>query len=224
MDGPSSYKKPEIVIVNTNLTFEPPRPGRGRPDFFTLATKNWFQPELGHCASSSPMAAMRRRNFLEWLGMPGPEPYWLESNEVTWTGERLRMHGRMLGMMAHEIGHWLVASPARRKLPDFGMGELSNDPNVLFHLPYERMIEEHCAVLMGAAVCDALGIAEVIVGAVNFTGWESIGRDRPCREAFHWLCYRKMMGADYKLTGDHRTWEDGATAPAPEPWPGWPGP
>ena len=220
MDGPKSYRQPKVTIVDSNLTtktvFLPERPC-WKPDFFTLAAKNWFQPELvdGY-ATNSAMAFMRRRNFLEWLGIPGPTPHWRETDNITWNGSHLQINSRALGMMAHEIGHWIVASPVRRRLPDFGLGELSNDPNVLFNLPYERCLEEHCAVLMGTAVCDALGIPEVIVGAVNFTGWESVGRDQWCRDAFHWLCYRKLLSAGgHKLTGDHRTWEDGAEAPTP---------
>lgn len=185
-----------------------------------LVTKNWWQPELAYGDVASPMQAMRRRNFMDWIGIPGPTPYFREDNEVTWTGAYLQISPRMLGMMAHEIGHWLVASPARRELPDFGLGDLSNDPSVLFHLPYDRMLEEHCAVLLGASICDALGIPDVIVGAVKFSGWGTLGSDERCWKAYRWLGQHKMICAgDYRLTGKCRTWADGETEPMPEtPW------
>lgn len=194
MDGPAW---PTRLIADLDL-YPSDKPGGG-----------WFEPWVSPGYHGSLAQADRRRHFLEWLGIPGPEPCYREDDEVTWSGERLRVSHRLLGMFGHEVGHWLVASPARRKLPDFGLGELSNDPDALFNLPPELCAEEHRAVIAGIAVCDALGIQDRIVGAVKFEGWKSIGIDRHCRDAWNWLGYHNILWSNGRLTGKHRTWEDG---------------
>jgi hypothetical protein len=173
----------------------------------------WFMPELDDGSMSrSLLAAQRRWSFLLWLGIPGPEPYFREFDECVWNGQFLPYCHSLQGMWAHEIGHWLVAAPARRKLEDFGLGELSNDRDQLMSLSQTQIIEEHAAVLLGAAVMDAMGFHKdlLVVGSVRFEGWHSVERDPHVREAWHWLGYHGLLGAgDNVLTGRRRDWEDG---------------
>lgn len=49
----------------------------------------------------------------------------IRSPEYSWTGKRLIVHVNESGRKAnyiHELGHWLICSPTRRRMRDFGLG------------------------------------------------------------------------------------------------------
>lgn len=41
---------------------------------------------------------------------------------LSWDGKRLVATGKGLGAALHEVCHWLLATPERRKLPEYGLG------------------------------------------------------------------------------------------------------
>jgi hypothetical protein len=42
--------------------------------------------------------------------------------EFTWNGRRLKVGGLTSSDLFHEVAHWLLAPPRRRKLPGYGLG------------------------------------------------------------------------------------------------------
>lgn len=109
------------------------------------------------------------------LGLPTTDapPRWSDGSLRTtpWTGRALSMVASSSDI-AHDIGHWLVADPARRRWPGFGLGysydgagrillgEVEDDvdgPDLL--PPAARMGEEEAASIVGIL------LEAVVVGA-----------------------------------------------------------
>lgn len=73
----------------------------------------------------------------------GEDPGASRSFRRTWNGRELRDYELDNGELAHELGHWLVAAPSRRKRPEYGLNKLS--------IAYSDT-EEELASILGIAV------------------------------------------------------------------------
>lgn len=77
-----------------------------------------------------------------------------------WDGRSINTTELAPEHVVHEIGHWLLAGPWRRTLPNFGLGPSSHGGTcVPTHLPWEkRRHEERMVVLIQAAAGVLMGL------------------------------------------------------------------
>ncbi len=83
----------------------------------------------------------------------------------SWNGRHLRPTGLTLESVCHEVAHLLVSSPARRHLPEFGIGpdpyRNSDAPRTI--APDEAAREEDAACTMQLVLVRVLGLDEAAV-------------------------------------------------------------
>ena len=81
-----------------------------------------------------------------------------KQNRYNWDGKTL--FGKSISNTVHDIAHWMVASPARRKIPEFGLGpspdrESSHAPRYLNQK--SSRLEEMRASLLGILLEKQIG-------------------------------------------------------------------
>jgi hypothetical protein len=83
----------------------------------------------------------------------------------SWNGRHLRPTGLTLESVCHEVAHLLVSSPARRHLPEFGIGPdpYRNSDAPLMIAPDEAAREEDAACTMQLVLARGLGLDEAAV-------------------------------------------------------------
>ena len=75
-----------------------------------------------------------------------------------WDGRALNIHGLNEMGYVHELMHWLLATPFRRSLPNFGHGSTCEDDGAQVTLTWEkRRFEEMCVGVMSRACLKVMG-------------------------------------------------------------------
>lgn len=108
-------------------------------------------------------------NICRRLGIPlglGPADRW--GHRWSWDGKKLDIRSRFNGSMGdrpssdslHDVAHWLIASPKRHGLPEFGLGSgvdaRSREADLVVSYHYASM-EESLTSLLGILMEKQLG-------------------------------------------------------------------
>lgn len=110
-----------------------------------------------------------------------------------WDGHSINTNGLHTAGVVHEIAHWLLASPWRRTLPEFGLGDSSHGGmSARRALTYEQAKhEERLTLVIQAAAGIAMGLLPIErLKQCMVIGWSIEELDAVCDE----LRTRKLLG------------------------------
>lgn len=114
-----------------------------------------------------------------------------------WDGHSINTNGLRAAGVVHEIVHWLLASPWRRTLPEFGLGASSHGGmSVTRALTYEQAKhEERLTLVMQAAAGIAMGLLPLErLKHCMVIGWSIEDLDAVCDE----LGARRLLGDEHQ--------------------------
>ncbi len=117
---------------------------------------------------------------------------------LRWDGHSINTNGLHAAGVVHEIAHWLLASPWRRTLPEFGLGASSHGGmSATRALTYERAKhEERLTLVIQAAAGIAMGLLPLErLKQCMVIGWDIEELDAVCDE----LRTRNLLGDAHQV-------------------------
>lgn len=100
--------------------------------------------------------------FARWFGMPvnATRSCWYGR----WDGKDLALRALTVRQLCHEIGHWVVATPKHRRLPNFGLGRALDARGerdavravLVHHETHYESLASLCGIVLEACLNDPL--------------------------------------------------------------------